>query len=73
MDESIERSVLKSVQRKFPVCNVIDARTYDGGDIAEKCNGAPYQTEIKLGKLRFSVMLCTGSFNVYVLKIEDIE
>ena len=67
----IERGVLKVVQKKFPVCNVIDARTYNGLDVSVKCNDAPSVMDVKLGKKLYSVTLCTGSFNVYVLKIED--
>ena len=71
MEEAEERAVLKAVQRKFPVCNVIDARTYNGLDISVKCNDAPNAIDIKLGKKTFIYTICTGSFNVYVLKIED--
>jgi hypothetical protein len=72
MDKVMEEAVLKAVQRKFPVCNVIDARTYDALDVSSKCKGAPSLINIKLGKKFFDVTFCTGSFNVYILNIEDM-
>jgi len=73
MEKIMEEGVLKAVQRRFPVCNVIDARTYSGSDVSKKCSDAPTVAKIKLGKVMYDVTICTGSFNVYVLKIEDSE
>lgn len=72
MDEVMENAVLKAVQKKFPVCNVLDARTYNGKEVSEKCSDAPKTVEVSLGKKKFEIELCTGSFNVYVLNIKEI-
>jgi len=73
MEEVQNNDVLKAVQRRFPVCNIIDARTYDGAEASKRCNDAPSKFDVSLGKKKFTVTICTGSFNVYVLKIEDKE
>lgn len=72
MDELEDIVILKKVKSKFPVCNVIDARTYNGREISGKCNDAPKTIEVNINKRKFEVNLCTGSFNVYVLNIKEM-
>jgi hypothetical protein len=63
--------IFKYIQRKFPVCNVIDARTYSEDDVLSKCKQKSKTMDIKRKDTYFTVTLCTGSFNVYVLNIEE--
>jgi hypothetical protein len=71
MDAVMESAILKAVSRKFPVCNVLDSRSFTGGDISVKCGEAPRNIKIKLGKVMYDVTICTGSFNVYVLDMKE--
>jgi len=68
----VDENVFRAIQRKYPVCSVIDGR---GGDInyLQKCSQSPVITEVRVSKQKYDVTLCTGSFNVYVLKIEEKE
>ena len=71
MNEIEEKDIFKKIGNKFPVCNVIDYRAMDGEEIASKCGKSQYITEIKRAKKMYDVTICTGSFNVYVIKIEE--
>ena len=66
-----EKDLFKLVQNKFPVCNVIDYRAMDAEEIASKCDKSSRLIEIRMSKRIFDVSVCTGSFNVYVLKMEE--
>jgi hypothetical protein len=71
MTDIEEKDVFKAVQRKFPVCNVIDYRLMDAEEITKKCDKSSSIAQIRLAKKRYDITVCTGSFNVYVLKIEE--
>lgn len=70
IDDGTE-NIFRAVQRKYPVCTVIDARTYDGAETAKKCSQSPVISEVRVIGKKYNITLCTGSFNVYVLKIEE--
>ena len=65
--------VLKAVQNKFPTCNVIIDTLSSPEDLQAKCNTKPRVIEVgRVNKegVKTKVTVCTGSFNVYILKIE---
>ena len=62
--------VLKAVQNKFPTCNVIIDPECDADVLQAKCNTQPRVIEVGPKKAPTKVTVCTGQFNVYILKIE---
>lgn len=62
--------VFRLIQKKYPVCTIVDARVFDDGLIQSKCKDKPINREFKVKDKIISVSLCTGSFNVYVISIE---
>lgn len=64
--------VLKAVGKKFPVCNVIDAREYPKQKLLDKCEQKPRHMDIRVNKKDYEVFVCTGNYNVYVLNIEEM-
>jgi len=66
----IIKDVMKLVGRKYPVCTVIDASAFQEVDITEKCQQKPKVISVGKGD-KYKVTVCTGSFNVYVLQIEE--
>lgn len=71
--------VMKLVQKKYPVCTIIDARNYDENQILEKCHQKPKEVNVGATKkfAGYDVTLCTGNYNVYILKailgVKDAE
>lgn len=66
-------NVLKAVQRKFPVCTLIDARSYNSDEVNMRNTRGPNITEVSAGGKKYNVSIRLGSFNVYVIKIEESE
>jgi hypothetical protein len=61
---------MKLVQRSYPTCTIIDSTLEDNDFITDKCHEKPMDKDFgQDGK--YSVRLCTGSFNVYILDIKE--
>ena len=59
--------IMKGVQRKYPVCSVIDARD-NASETLSKCETNEREIHLGRGKTH-TVTVCAGSYNVYILKI----
>lgn len=64
-------NVLKLVSKKYPTCALIDCQDDDNDVVLTKCEQNPKIITVGQTKKRpgWDVLLCTGSFNVYVLDI----